>query len=102
MAERITAAHGLPAAISLRSLDGRALVGLFHDRDEPGGDERAAACSAELHAWIARNGLQPSRLPVTAMAAHPAGSRGPVLLALKAALDPANIRERPVCPAFLV
>ena len=90
----ITAAHGFPAAISLRSLDGRALravIGLFHDRDEPGSDARAAACSAELHAWIAGNGLQPSRLPITAMAAHPAGERGHVLLAIKAALDPANI-----------
>ncbi len=91
----VLARHGFGPALSLRAADGRtvrAVVGLFYDRDEPGGDARAAGCAAAVHAWMRANGLAAYRLGIAEMAerAEEPG-RDTLLRAVKAAVDPAGI-----------
>jgi 4-cresol dehydrogenase (hydroxylating) len=97
--------QGFAPAMSLRCATGRtikAVVGLFYDRDQPGADERAAACSHEIHAWLRANGFEPYRLGILDMAeavtpdqpgdqsGDPSG-RHALLRTLKQALDPDSI-----------
>ena len=96
--------HGFAPAISLRCATGRtikAVVGLFYDRDQPGADERATACSHDIHAWLRANGLEPYRLGIGDMAAAAASEqphRRDLLERIKTALDPAGIVvARPLC-----
>jgi 4-cresol dehydrogenase (hydroxylating) len=89
--------HGFAPAISLRCATGRsikAVVGLFYDRDQPGADARAAACSRAIHTWLRAQGLEPYRLAILDMAeaaANQPQGRRDLLQALKRTLDPAGI-----------
>ena len=86
--------HGFPAAISLRNATGRAVhavVGLFYDRDEEGGDARAADCSTALHGWLRSNHLAPYRLGILEMADDEDPGRRALLRSLKQTIDPAGI-----------
>lgn len=96
----LLATWGFGPAISLRQFTGRtvhAVVGLFHDRAEPGGDARAAAAAAAVHGWLRSNRLAPYRLGVTEMAQHgvtingePSG-RDALLRGFKRVADPACV-----------
>ena len=92
---QLVAAHGFGPAVSLRQTNGRtllAVIGLFYDRDEPGGDDRVAAAAAAVHLWLRQNQLAPYRLglPDLAQPPFPTNKDAP-LQAIKKALDPACV-----------
>ena len=90
----IMARHGFGPALSLRAMDGRvakAVIGLFYDRDDPGGDDRAEACRQALHQVLQSQGLLPYRLGITDAPARGDPGRDRLLQAIKSKTDPAGI-----------
>jgi 4-cresol dehydrogenase (hydroxylating) len=96
IAERILARHALEPMLAIALCWPRAALVtalLLHDRDVPGADRRALACSHELAARWEKRGWLPYRLGIHGMpiAAPRSDDRAAILRRLGAALDPAGI-----------
>lgn len=90
------AAHAFEPHISIVGLTERMVIvntALIYDREEPGADERAAACHEALLRAGTAAGYLPYRLSIHAMGALPAptSASGAICAALKAAFDPHDI-----------
>jgi 4-cresol dehydrogenase (hydroxylating) len=87
---------GFEPSVSLRMIGGRsiqAVIGILYDREEPGADERAASCHAELRELLNGSGLYPYRLGLLDIESmpEPDGSTAELLHAIKRIVDPNGI-----------
>ena len=87
---------GFEPYINIRFWEARSVVfvgAIVYDRDEPGADERAAACYRRVLEQLGRRGYLPYRMPTFAMQElpHPTDDFGSMWADLKRTLDPHDI-----------
>jgi 4-cresol dehydrogenase (hydroxylating) flavoprotein subunit len=95
IASGIMLRHGFEPMLSITLNTDRSIIcviSLTYDREVPGEDERARACSMELEAALAAKGYRSYRLGIQSMdQMSGGGAHGRMLAAIKKFVDPGNI-----------